>query len=117
MLNRRTAGSLVRLLLVGVSAVLRYVGVGQDEGADDVGEGPYIVYVYRSKSTANVHAASCDYLGQHGGVSVATPPTGWYSDPFDTFVQAWAFARAQNKRVTHACRTCLPEHDDYRSVT
>ena len=116
MLKRQAIWLLV-LLIVGVSAVLRYARGQQEEGVDDVGEGHYIVYVYRSKSTANVHAASCDYLGQHGGVSMATPPTGWYSDPFNRFADAWTFARAQNKRVTHACRTCLPEHDDYRSVT
>ena len=79
--------------------------------------GPYRVYLPRSKSQANVHAVGCRYLGQHGGLQPGHPENSRYSPIFDTFEDAWEWALAQYKRVTHACRTCLPEHDDYRSVT
>ena len=79
--------------------------------------GPYRVYVHRSASQANVHAVGCPYLGQHGGLQPGHPENCRYSDPIATYEDAWEWAWARNRRVTHACTRCLPDREDYRWVT
>lgn len=67
----------------------------------------YEVYVNHPNNKAIVHRVGCLHPRKHGGVSSTTPPTGGYSERFNTMGEARNFAVGAAKGETRSCRDCI----------
>ncbi len=65
------------------------------------------VYVNHPNNKAIIHKVSCYHLRKHGGVSSTSPPTGGYSERFNTLAEARGFATNSHKRERRSCSDCI----------
>ena len=67
-----------------------------------------IVYFNRPDRYAAIHKATCSYPQMHGGVSAATPETGWYSPVLPSFEAAQVEAKMMESFKVILCGHCEP---------